>query len=130
MNGLKEDQSVCNINEETRMSFEIWLDGIRKDRYEVFCNMIKKYLSQSKLSYMMMKLDKTNIIEINKEEDRYIVTATRLELRLKKLPIRHSICFTLDKNLLQEMIHSSTRYRVEYKSEIFTEKACYPLYQF
>lgn len=126
---LKEDQGV-GIDKETRMSFEIWLDGIRKDRYEIFCNMIKKYLSQSKLTYMMMKLDKTNIIEINKEKDRYIVTATRLELRLKKLPIRHSICFTVDKNLLQEMIHSSTRYRVEHKSEIFSEKACYPLYQF
>ena len=129
MNELKEDQGV-GIDKEIRMSFEIWLDGIRKDRYEIFCNMIKKYLSQSKLSYMMMKLDKTNIIEINKEEDRYIVTATRLELRLKKLPIRHSICFTVDKHLLQEMIHSSTRYRVEHKFEIFSEKACYPLYQF
>lgn len=126
---LKEDQGV-GIDKETRMSFEIWLDGIRKDRYEIFCNMIKKYLSQSKLTYMMMKLDKTNIIEINKEKDRYIVTATRLELRLKKLPIRHSICFRVDKNLLQEMIHSSTCYRMEHKSEIFTEKACYPLYQF
>lgn len=127
---LEKEFKVQEMDEETKLSFEIWLDGIERSRYEWFCNMTKKYLAQSKFKEAIMNLDNKNSIIFNATgEEMYHVIVNRKELRVGERPIIHTLELDLTKAIINKMIQDSTLYRIESKLQVFTEKACYPLTQ-
>lgn len=120
-----------NMEPEVKLSYEVWLSGLRKDRYEWLCNMTMKYLKQSKFKDAIINLDWRNSITYNSyNNDIYHITITRRMYVPHGKPDISSLEFDIDRNSIIDMIQSVTKYRIDNKHEIFTEKACFPLVQF